>query len=565
MKLIQLYTRPAIIEPIIFHDGLNIIIGETDDTSAKNNGVGKSLCIEFINFALFKQLTDSRVSLIPDDVLPNDTEICLVLEVGREHFEIRRSIANSEQPTIIYNNLEVVFSKPEDATKFLEEKLFDQKVIHPSFRSMMGPIIRDERSEFKSIIGCYDTRKRIPDNYGPHLFLFGIDIDPYIQIKNLIRNLKKATEESSKIKENLKVSGWPKVSDARSHYNQLDKDVAKLHAAIEALEASAGYEIVKDDIIELETQIAGLRRKKEIIKRQLNKLKPFSQDTRLDRDLIEETYNFFKAGLGDLVVKQLDAVLAFKEKIESFQNVLIAQKRSSLLGQITELNTSLASKDASYAEKLQILDTTGGLSSIKQTYAAYQKKVEEIGTVSGALKRFDALERSKRSMKKDKATYLADLQDHIDGVDEVVKEVEGHILSMHEFIQGNRKASLKISTVTIDQVVDFDLRIDDDGGHSLEREKVFLYDMALLLSDKVGKRHPGILIHDNIFEVDQDTLFKSLEFIEEKASLSNKQYILTLNSDRITKADILQRIRAHMVATFTKEKRFLKRKYQEQR
>jgi uncharacterized protein YydD (DUF2326 family) len=59
----------------------------------------------------------------------------------------------------------------------------------------------------------------------------------------------------------------------------------------------------------------------------------------------------------------------------------------------------------------------------------------------------------------------------------------------------------------------FVLRIDDDGSHSVEREKVFIYDIALLLNEYTKSRHPGLLVHDNIFDVDDDTLRKSLEFI----------------------------------------------------
>ncbi len=120
------------------------------------------------------------------------------------------------------------------------------------------------------------------------------------------------------------------------------------------------------------------------------------------------------------------------------------------------------------------------------------------------------------------------------------------------------------------QVVEIIMRIDDDGSHSVEREKVFIYDICMLLNDHTSASHPGFLIHDNIFDVDQDTLTKSLGYLLNKARFGNdKQYILTLNADRlestIVDSELLDLLNPVVRATYTKAegKRFIKTKYQE--
>lgn len=82
-KIKKLYTEPTIIDPIEFFDGVNLVLGVKDETSNKNNGVGKSLSMEFLNFALLASKNKSRVSLIPADVFPPNTEICLDIELGK--------------------------------------------------------------------------------------------------------------------------------------------------------------------------------------------------------------------------------------------------------------------------------------------------------------------------------------------------------------------------------------------------------------------------------------------------------------------------------------------------
>ena len=113
----------------------------------------------------------------------------------------------------------------------------------------------------------------------------------------------------------------------------------------------------------------------------------------------------------------------------------------------------------------------------------------------------------------------------------------------------------------------FELRTDSDGSHSINREKVFLYDFSLLINPETSKHHPGFLVHDNIFDVDQDTLIQSINYIGENIGLlSGRQYILTINSDKFSSSDLELlniNLNDYSRAAFTKENRFLKMQYQE--
>ncbi len=88
-----------------------------------------------------------------------------------------------------------------------------------------------------------------------------------------------------------------------------------------------------------------------------------------------------------------------------------------------------------------------------------------------------------------------------------------------------------------------------------------------MLNDFTKVRHPGLLVHDNIFDVDNDTLKKSLEYLLTRAPFEvDQQYILTLNIVRVEHCldeawyDDLQ---LSVAASFTRSNRFLKMHYQE--
>ncbi|MEZ5691663.1 MAG: DUF2326 domain-containing protein [Rickettsiales bacterium] len=566
MKINRLYTVPEAIDPIDFKEGLNLILGEKDESSDKRNGVGKSLCIEFINFALLKRKADSRVARIPKEVFPPETFVCLDFEIAGLTYTIKRSVAESEQPILIENNNQIEFTKLEDATQYLTEKLFAHSdTLYPSFRVMLGPLIRDERSEFKSLVKCYDTERRVPDDYTAHLYLLGIEISLYEEIKNHIKEIDELTNDIKRIKENVHLLRQKDIDDARSDLNELNDEVSSIEASIEKLENIKGFDLIKDEIIELESEIDLRRRKKTILKQQLSKLKSVSQKVEIDPDEISEFYEQLKEGLGTLIAKDLTEVMSFKQRIDDFQNKLLHSRRDSLSKEVVEINNELSSLDKRYAENLAVLDQQGELKNLKQTYTAFKEKSDQFSQLRSFVDRYDYLESEKLRIRSEKEVSLLKLQSQIQSQKKVIDDFEKTILGIHEYIQGNKQASFQIKHSIKKQVVEITMRIDSDGSHSVEREKVFIYDIALLLNHYTRERHPGFLIHDNIFDVDQDTLVKSILFLENKSDFGNSQYILTLNSDRLEFEGNarLEDLDSFVRARFTKTSRFLKKKYQE--
>ena len=316
LQIKKLYTEPTTIDPIQFQPGLNFIFGEKSDSSSKNNGVGKSLCIEFINFALLKRASHSRVLRIPKEVFSYETSVCLDFTLNNSSYTIKRLLSDPEKPTIIVNGDVTVFSKLEDATIFLTEKLFENKSMgYPSFRQMLGLLIRDESSEFKSLVACFDTNLKVPDDYSSHLYLLGIDVELYLSAISYFKEISSISEQ-----QNVKLIRQKDIKDARADLNELDSEVTNIQLSIEQLENMAGYDTIKNDMLTLEDNIDKLRRQRDIAKHTLSKIKPISEAFQIDSSEIREFYEQLKNGLGELIAKDLNEVMAFKHKIEKFQN-----------------------------------------------------------------------------------------------------------------------------------------------------------------------------------------------------------------------------------------------------
>lgn len=569
LKINKLFSEPEVFDPIEFTGGINLILGETNETSEKTNGVGKSLCIEFINFCLLKKFSESRVSKIPDEAFSHSTLVCLRFSIHGVPVVSKRCIENHESPILIIDGTETEYFNIKDATNQLTNLLFGSSLneSHPSFRGMLSPLIRDERSEFKSIIKSIDTSISAPLDYTPHLYLLGINPATYREAIALQKDIDNTSKARGKLKKDVEELTGKRFKEANSDLNELTGQVDQIKAEMDALESAESYDIVKDELIELETKLENQRAKASLLSSELSKIKLFKGDNYINDSEVSELYERFKTGLGEMIKRELQEVTAFKRRIDDFQRTLIDSRKSALEQELKDLRRNIRSLDKIYKEKLSIVDQEGALKSLKTTVISYQKKLEEKSQLSAFIDKYNDFDQQIKITKQERSTKITILDSLVTDANSIKDEFEKAIIACHNYIMGNRRCSFNIEISEKKEVVKYELRIHDDGSHSNEREKVFIYDISLLLTPDVADFHPGLLVHDNIFDVDQDTLVKSLNYLAEKEEeLNSRQYILTINSDKLheeKKKQLKLDIDTFKRASFTKAKRFLGRHYQE--
>ena len=542
-RLNRLYSENNVFEEISFHDGVNIILGEKyDDSSVKGGktiGVGKSMCIEFLDFCFLSDYDKSRVAKIPKEVFPLEKNVMLDLDIGAETIIIKRNREQADQPVIIREGKTVSFDKLQDARDYLTGIIFSElngKTV-PSFRNLFSILMRDERSEFKDIIKCHDLTKKIPDHLTAHLFLLGFSLEAYKNTVETIKEIGKITTVLSKEKKELTQDGQKKISDVRAELNALEDELKKLEDAIESFKTNETFDSMEADLIELEELLDQLRKRQKALRHDYEKIRKMPKPEQIDDREIELVYNQFKSELGNAVVKSLNEVVGFKNKIEDFQRTLVNQKAKELESQLKSIAEQIRILDDEYSEKLKIIDKKGVLKNLKISLKIYEAKKESISRTKFLFEQYEKHEKKKRILNLQKTQQIMEIETEIEQNEEMMDSFMETILQIHEFIMGNRECSFSIQTIDKAQSktpVELVLRIYDDGSRSVDRTKVFIYDMALLFNQYTRDRHPLFLVHDNIFDVDQDTLVRCLNYIySQEEQYQDFQYILTLNRDKI--------------------------------
>ncbi|MCX8472831.1 MAG: DUF2326 domain-containing protein [Sediminibacterium sp.] len=572
IKINKLYSEPEIFTPIIFDFGVNIIMGEKSETTNKKIGVGKSVCIEFINFCLLKKVSDSRLNLIPKnnaDII--ESQIKLDFDFNNKQVIISRSISKPEQVSIQIDGEHIPFDKLDDASEYLGNLYFENYPANTkrlSFRNLLQTIIRDERSEFKDLIQCFDTIKRVPSDYSPHLFFLNVGLEKYTELKKLNKEIDVKNTVFKETKKIVTKNNEIKIQDAKANLNELESEVGKVNKAIEQLKTSESFELIQEDLVKLEANLADLRTKQQSIKFEIKQIDSFPKPESINENEIQIIFNQFKKGLGDLVEKSLDDLKEFKNKIDGFRNTIVNDRLTYLKSTLSEINSIVSKLDEEYSKKISLLDNGEVLKNLKTTIRVFNEKNIELNNLRTLIQKYDDLERDKKSLEAKKGGFIIDLDEEINKNQETLKSFKESILSIHESIMGNRVANFEIKTTKKQDVFEFEMRTDDDGSHSTERMKVFIYDISLMLNEHTRKNHPRFLIHDNIFE-DDDSIEKSLNFLFEynKKMPNEFQYIVTLNTDLIESASrngkLLFDVNELKRAAFTKDNRFLGIKYNE--
>lgn len=577
IRINRLYSENGIFEEILFHDGVNIILGEKYNDSLvrgrKTNGVGKSMCIEFLDFCFLNDYDKSRIARIPKEVFEPEENVMLDLEIGGEAVTIKRNRKEADKPVIIRNGKVVSFDKIQDARDYLAEIIFIElngKMV-PSFRNLSSILMRDERSEFTDIIKCHDLKKRIPDDLSVHLFLLGFSLEAYRNILRKIKEIENVTTVISKNKKELTDDGKKKISDVRAELNELEGELQKLETAIESFKTNETFDSMEAELIELESLLDQLRKQQKALRHDYDKIRKMPKPEQIDDHEIELVYNQFKSNLGNVVVKSLNEVVGFKNKVEEFQRMLVNQKAKELEKQLKEIAEQIRAVDDEYSEKIKVIDKKGVLKNLKTSLKIYEAKKDSLAHTKFLFEQYEKNDKNKKLLKLQKTQEIMKIDNEIDENRKILQSFTKTVLEIHEAIMGNKECSFNIQTVDNTKSktpVKLNLRIYDDGSHSVDRTKVFIYDMALLFNSYTRERHPMFLVHDNIFDVDQDTLVQCLNYLyKQEEKFQDFQYILTLNRDKIENEERRKLIRmdidSHRIAVFTKDNKFLGKNYQE--
>ncbi|MFA6533336.1 MAG: DUF2326 domain-containing protein [Patescibacteria group bacterium] len=581
ITLKKLYFEPnnftgKIIEPVIFDIGINFIVGDRSekdkDTGEKMNSVGKSILIECIDHCMMKEVAGGRIEKIPITVLNDKVYICLDLEIDyvslTKTITIKRNRDDSIPIIIIVDGQEKSFDMLSEAKKYIEYLFFlhTDLEVRPTLRGLLSLLIRKEDTTYNNILKPSSEQRNFSDLIKPHLYLFGFDISIIDDIKKFFIRKKNTESLLADIKKDFKNDGITPAK-VKSHINNLRDEVEKLNLAIGNLEPGEGARQVSDELSKLISDQEKLLVEKTGKEYLVRKIKNLPKIEKISTDDIRITYNRFKNGLGDTVIKSINQVFEFKKQIDGFQKELMTSKLVSLQNEISQLNQEVEVLDKRIAKIYGYMGAKEKIVDLKNAIIIEQEKNKKLEKYSSKYEIFKDSSDDQKSIKEGIKEKVENIGIFLFKIGNELKQFEDDLLEMHYFIAKNKTCQFDfVVNYNKAEYLELNYRINLDGGASSNRIRAFIYDILLMTNQYTSQRHLGFVIHDNIFaSTGKDDMINSLNYLSILEKRGKKfQYIVTINTDEFdSKVDEFNFDYTKKLTRFTRDEPFLKIPYSE--
>jgi uncharacterized protein YydD (DUF2326 family) len=329
------------------------------------------------------------------------------------------------------------------------------------------------------------------------------------------------------------------TAELRGQVTVAEARVARLREQIQTFRVVPQYEELKIRADELNRQIQQLGNDDVIDQRNLEHLEQAVQET-TDTEVryLEPVYSELGVILGDQVRRRFADVRAFHESVVRNRRVYLSEEIETRRARLAARQRQRAQLGAEQSVVLQQLNEGGALDALTTLQQATAREEATLAALRNRLEAAQTLEASALQIRSERV----DLQQEIrTDLEEREARITQATLLFDQFAQrlygtGRRgylavepgPSSLKITP-----------RIETDESHGIGVMAIFCFDLTVAVIAHREGRGPDFLVHDShLFDgVDDRQLARALALAAEMSAAEGMQYIATINSDDMAKAE----------------------------
>lgn len=538
LKLIRLYSDDGFFKEVRFDTGINLICGEKslnpDGTiaSRKQNGVGKSLIIELINFCLLKSSYYSRVTEIKEEYLPKESFVSLHFRFNDNDYIFSRN--RKGKVRIKEDGEDFVEYSFEDAKETLNKILgFTNQPI--SARDYISFMIKEEDYSYKQFGEFY--KANYSDLLKIHFYFFDLPVDVLDKIKKAFDDYSVAQGAIRKINEELSAKDL-NIEKLRAIQNQFETEVKGIEGEFSYSEAVDNLQTNNTDINKEEQELNQLLLEKKQQQLQLLEVTGltsfFSEDFYVDDEDLKLVYNKFKQGMGDYIKKDLEELKKFRNQVVEYKNELLNEKRLALIEELEKLQKRIDDKKKKITENYKnIIDANSN--NMVKNFRLFRDKFTELEDHTSTIKMYDKQEKIKDQSRITFTELVSQISKRKIEMQRIEDSFKKTFTSIHMAIMGSSECDFSFNAKNIFKAKSyskFNIYIQGQGSKGVNQMQSVIYDLALLENENTSKNNLGCIIHDNLIfgSVDKDSSIKTLNYLH-GLDPNTFQYIATVNKD----------------------------------
>lgn len=531
MQLLSLRANKASFHPVIFKDGVNIIVGKQvaplDENDGNTyNGVGKSLILHLIHFCLGSNKIDSFGVHLPG------WEFTLRFRIGEKEYYATRS---TERQSVID------FSGEEYTAKKMRLKMLElcfgliESPASMTWTTLFSRFVR----RYRSCYATFDTFVPKETDYSKILnncYLLGIDTELIVRKKELRdqQGLANTTEKAIK-KDPLFKQYYLGKSDAALDVTDLEYRISELEKEISEFKVSNNYHELEKEADEKSYEKKALENKRILI---CNYIKSIEESLRETNEVKEEklikVYKAAQVEIPEMVKKNLDEVLKFHDDLLTSRNARLRKELYKQRNELKNIDENIEILGKRMDKLLSFLDSHGAL----EEYVALTK---QLNALNNELNRIQEYQKILKAYKDNELRIKAELieqdketEEYLEAEEAYLRKLRNQYWNYAKKFYPKKRSGLVINNNSGENMLRFNLdaRIEDDSSDGVNEVRIFCFDFLLLNCQKSQIR---FLAHDsrlfaNMDPRQRETLFR---IVNDTCAENNMQYICSINEDAL--------------------------------
>ncbi|WP_155058469.1 ABC-three component system protein [Streptomyces blattellae] len=536
---------------VTFRPGINLLVADTTETSRETdsrNGTGKSSLVELLHFLLGanagkKSLTSRRplqsITFALTLDWPGNGQVT-VQRKGSDPGFVRLDPDIRHDSDSLFDVVGPAAIPTAEWNRLVEQALFGLGPDHPgiSGRTMLSFLIRRIAAKaFNDAVRTFPQQSEA-EATANLAYLLGLDWRLAAEFRELAarestrRQLRKAVDDPV----------WGRivgsVADLRGQIALAENEVSRLKEQIGSFRIVPAYEELKNRADDINRRIRAIPNEDITDRRNLEDLqKSVSEAADPDTTYLERAYQELGVTLGQQVRQRFDDVQASHASVIRNRRRYLTDEMNTIQQRLEARRREREQLGEELASVLKALDEGGALEALTALQQALAQKQASVDALKHRYEAAQALESSARQI----TAKRAELQEAMaTDLDERQAQTREAILLFAEYARRlygpEHEAYLAIQSGTNSlKITPF---IDRGDSRGIGNMVIFCLDLTVAVIARRHGRGPDFLVHDShLFDgVDDRQIAAALTLAAEVAEEEDMQYIVSLNSDDLSKA-----------------------------
>jgi uncharacterized protein YydD (DUF2326 family) len=346
-----------------------------------------------------------------------------------------------------------------------------------------------------------------------------------------------------KLREAIKDPGFKlvvgAVSELRGQVTAANARVRSLQEQVGAFRVVPEYERLQEEADAVDEQIRTLRSADAADRRNILDLETAIRDEdEPDVSYVDRIYRELGVELPGTVLRRYDDVRVFHESVIANRRTYLQDELEATRGRLDERQRERDRLGERHAALLRTLEQGGALAAFTALQQQLSAAQTDLGTLQSRLDTAVQLEATQAEIRLERGKLQQAISRDLGERENTVTEINTLFQRFASTLYGaDRDAWVEITALETSLRVDPHIGGEDSQG--VGKMVTFCFDLMAAVVARRGGRGPDFLVHDShLFDgVDERQVAKALSLARQVCSEEDLQYVVTMNSDDLDKAE----------------------------